>query len=140
MEELPFFRGNPEDDVLLDDLTSRHVFPNNERHFGHLFDVEEFRWRNPEVRRQILEQIGGRTGFDPQYYEDKNTYVEDAVKCFDAHRRTIPCIDWHSDKKRIGNPTKLGWESGPKVYLCDFCPVRSTVDTSKRAKRGLYKE
>jgi hypothetical protein len=82
--------------------------------------------------------MGGKTGFDPQYYEDKNTYVEDAAKCFTAHRRQIPCIDWHSDKKRIGNPTKLGWEAGPKVYLCDFCVVRSSVDTEKRHQAGEY--
>jgi len=77
------------------------------------------------------------TGFHPEFYATKDTYAEDALRCYKAHRRPkgTDCIDWHSDTKRL---TPAEWK-GREVYLCDFCPVASTVMTEIRHRRGAYK-
>jgi hypothetical protein len=65
------------------------------------------------------------------------------MRCYNQHGRPVVlepgCPDYKDGKKRIGNPSKMGWQAGPKVYLCDFCPYKSTVETAVNFKRGLYK-
>jgi hypothetical protein len=78
------------------------------------------------------------TGFHPEFYATKDTYREDALRCYKAHRRPkgTDCVDWRADTKRL---TPEGWR-GREVYLCDFCPVFSTVMTEIRHRRGAYKK
>lgn len=87
---------------------------------------------------EILKGLKERwTGFEPEFYATKDTFTEDALRCYDLHRRPkgTDCIDWQSDRKRL-TP-----ENRPKhVYLCDFCPVASTVATAMRHVRGMYRK
>ena len=90
-------------------------------------------------RDDILKNLKERwTGFDPEFYATKDTYIEDAGYCFNAHRRPqgTDCIDWHSDRKRL---TPAGWK-GQEVYLCDFCPVSTAVETARRWAKGWYRK
>lgn len=139
---MPDYAGPVEGDVVLDDLVNRHPrFPNGEPHKALLMRVEEKYWNDVSARKQILAELGLTHGLGDEWYADKCTYEEEALRCFNNHSRPKQgCIDWQDDNKRIGNPTKIGWKAGPKVYLCNFCPVRSWVDTQKRHAKGLYKE
>lgn len=136
VEDLPWYEGPPEGDDLLEYLVAKHVFPNGERHFGHLMDIERQWWDSPPARKQILEELGLTTGLGTETYAHIETFKEEAAKCFKAHRRSIPCIDWESDKKRLQNPTKEGWRNWRRnplsVYLCHFCPVAASVEHAKR--------
>lgn len=140
IEELPDFEGQPENDVLLDNLVQRHRFPNGEEHVGGLAHVEDADWEDEHRRKAILNEINNtskQTGFQGDYYDSKNTYQEDAMKCFRKHKRPEGfCIDWKSEKKRIGDPMKN--PMAPKVFLCDFCPVASTVMEAQRYEYGAY--
>jgi hypothetical protein len=144
LEELPDFQGDPRDDVLLDHLVMehnrRHPHVNDANNF--LLRVSEEKWRHPRTRRAIHKQIWADRegkGFVPEYYASRSTFIEDANKCFVQHNRSIPCIDWQSDRKRIGNPTKEGWrEARVKVYLCHFCPVASKVMEARNEQLGRY--
>jgi len=141
IEELPDFTGPVEHDVLLDHAVEPHKFPNGEPHFGNLADVDEVAWRDDSQRQQIIDQIRSKTtGLAGEFYATVNTFEADAMKCYSRHNRPDQgCIDWKIEKKRLGNPTKLGWQAGPKVYLCDFCPVKSWVKTQERHQAGAYK-
>lgn len=147
IEELPDYHGPPEYDVLLDQAVEAHRFPNGEEHIGVLTDVETRHWNNNSTRAEILKQIGrGKKpgeaeGAGSEFYATSNTYQADALKCYGKHGRPEGgCIDWQIDKKRIGNPTKAGWQIGPKIYLCDFCPVATWVKTQQRSQAGAYDE
>lgn len=140
LEELPDFRGRAEDDHTLDHLVMEHQrrHPFHDASDAFLLRVSEEMWRRN--KRQISEQIWSDVrqegGFVPEYYASRDTFKEDAVKCHIEHNRQVPCIDWRVDRKRIGNPTKQGWSEGRvKVYLCDFCPVRTFVE-AKKAEQG----
>lgn len=136
LEELPDYKGDPRGDTLLDILTERHKFPDGSRHFGQVLRVEKKHWENKSTRRAIENQIReskGHSGLDTSFYESKNTFQEDAMKCFSDHNRNPRCSDYKSDKKRLSPGTaadrkKLGLgPSSIKTYLCDFCPVKSIV-------------
>lgn len=139
LDKLPDFEGDFHDDVLLENLISeKHCFPNGERHRGNLFSVEQKTWDRLDVRTQIEKDI-----WKEQYERaaTRDTYEMDALACYNKHNRPKEgCIDWKDDRKRIGNPTTEGWRQGRvKVYLCDFCPVKSWVATSIRHKNGQYR-
>ena len=138
-EEVPDFEGPAEYDVLLEHLVQRHRHPNGEEHIGQLLRVERKHWDSPKIKREILSKMWlGTTGFDPEFYASKSTFQEDALKCFNQHQRPSEgCIDWKNSEKRLGNPSKLGWERGPKVYLCDFCPVRAHVAKKVNDAKGI---
>jgi hypothetical protein len=88
-------------------------------------------------RDDILKGLGERwTGFDPEFYATKDTFQEDAMRCFNLHRRPqgADCIDWQADYRRV---TPHDWK-GRNVYLCDFCPVASSVKTAQRLALGVY--
>lgn len=142
IEELPDFKGNPRDDHLLEHLSSKHRFPNGEEHVGALCDVEKDQWENDAVRQEIVAHIGkpsDHTGLEPEYYATKNTFQADALACYSQHNRPKQgCIDWKDDRKRLGNPSQD--PRAPKVYLCDFCPVKTYVVTEQRHRAGLYKD
>jgi hypothetical protein len=142
IEELPDYDGPVEYDVLLENLVEAHVYPNGEKHFGNMATAPDAEWADPYMREQIVKQIASKTtGMESEFYATKNTYAEDALKCYSRHHRPDQgCIDWQDSTKRIGNPSKMGWQVGPKVYLCDFCPVASWVATEQHHEQGLYKE
>jgi hypothetical protein len=87
----------------------------------------------------VLKGLGERwTGFHPEYYATKDTYKEDAMRCYNLHRRPkgTDCIDYRDDNRKL---TGKSWPKDRAVYLCDFCPVSSQVTTAIRAAAGMYK-
>ena len=138
-------------DIHLDYVSEPH---RRQEHEGNLVHVPDEQWANEKVREDIVEQIraamkGGTTGLDPEAYALKDTFQEEALKCFDAHRRPQDgCIDWHDKSKRIGN-SLLNWNerktlkqmgvAPKKQFLCDFCPCASQVQGKKFEKKGLYR-
>lgn len=88
-------------------------------------------------RDDVLKGLQERwTGFHPEFYAQKDSYTEDAMRCFNLHRRPqgADCIDWHDDGRRV---TPNSWK-GREVYLCDFCPVASAVTTAQRMALHMY--
>lgn len=111
-------------------------------------------WADPERRKRILRQVWAHVddqhaGYPDEFYAARDTYREDAVKCYRQHRSPgdgsgpHACIDYRIDAKRL---TDSDWkERGAKVgiqredvYLCSFCPYQSIVTTRKRMQRGEY--
>jgi len=90
-------------------------------------------------RDDVLKGLQERwTGFHPEFYATKDTYREDAMRCFNLHRRPkgTDCIDWRDDGRKL---TNRDWPADKAVYLCDFCPVASQVTTAIRHAAGMYK-
>jgi hypothetical protein len=155
-EELPDWDGAVEEDFLLEVSISKHVFPSGEPHVGKLFKVPLKAWMNPEQRKGVLEQLGkgGSAGLDEidpdkSFYDTKMTFMEDAMNCYKAHLQPkLGCPEYGSPEKRILPKTaveraELGLPSpkdapGPRIYVCNFCPVHSIVTTNKRAAAGMY--
>ena len=79
------------------------------------------------------------TGFYPEFYATKDTYREDAMRCFNLHRRPqgTDCIDYRDDNRKLSG---RDWPQDRSVYLCDFCPVKTAVDTAIRHAAGMYKK
>lgn len=147
LEQLEDFQGDPRDDVILETLVSRHVFPSGEPHKGQLMDVAAKHWDSRATRAAIQRQIresSGHTGLDSEFYAAKDTFTEDALKCFAAHNRNPVCPDYKSDAKIIlpdtaGERRELGLsvKDRPKRWLCEFCPVHSLVKQAQYQKAGL---
>ena len=152
LEEVPDYQGPPEGDVLLEMVASRHEGPrpvegskvtdrlphdHGQRHIGNMMVIDPKDWADETKRKEILRQAGKEvTGLDQDFYDTRNTFIEDAGKCFNAHQRPKDfCIDWHNESKRLSDPMKN--PQAPKVYLCDFCVVSSRVNT-KKAESGLW--
>jgi len=107
----------------------------------------------PKIQAEIVKQIkGGSEGLDAfqtNFYATKNQFAEDAMSCYSDHNRPKgQCSDYKSDKKLLKPDTdaerkyagleKAG-KTGPKVYLCDFCHVKSFNMTKSNEHKGLYK-
>lgn len=153
-EELPDFQGRPEDDTLLALLVERHQSA-GVPHACTPFRVGVKLWSVERVRNAIIKQIreqtnGGLDELDPTYYATRSMFYEDAMVCYAKHLRPQDsCPDWMNETKRLVPNTaaerkELGLTApnksqATKVYLCDFCPVKSIVMTKKRAAAGLYK-
>jgi hypothetical protein len=154
VEELPLYDG-PQwleaHDPLLDNLVQRHVQKHgdiNPEAAALLVAPEEIctcakcrgQYTFWEAHRdEILKGLQERwTGFHPEFYATKDTYTEDALKCYIRHRRPkgTDCIDWQADSKRL---TPADWK-GREVFLCDFCPCAIAVTTAMRHAKGMYKE
>jgi len=138
IDELPPYSGPAGQDVLLDNLLqSKHIYASGTTHEVTLLTMSAKLWNDKTIQPRIVKQLsaGGSQGLDEldaDYYATRNTYQEDALACFSRHARPKEgCIDYENPDKRIGNPTKEGWQSGPRVYLCNFCPVQSWVDKKK---------
>lgn len=145
LEEIPDFEGNPDDDHVLATLIDRrHTEHSGTTHLGQLMRVEKKHWESPSTRKEILRQLkeqhgGGNTGFDPEFYEARDTFKEDAATCFKKHNRNPNCGDYESDKMRLVPDTKherkeagMGrYQSAKDVYLCHFCPVQALVNNSR---------
>lgn len=144
IEELPPYDGPVQKDILLEDTLSRHMTEWS-THEVALIRVPESYWRNKPVQDRIVQQIsqGGSRGIEEleeaqDYYGTRDTYREDALKCFNRHQRPKEgCIDYQNPDKRIGNPTSEGWKTGPRVYACNFCPVQVWVDKKKAEGAGV---
>lgn len=90
-------------------------------------------------RDDILKGLQERwTGFHPEFYATKDTFIEDAGYCYNRHRRPqgADCVDYKDLSKRL---TPVTWK-GQEVYLCDFCPVSAAVTMEQRWKAGLYRK
>lgn len=155
IEEIPDYEGDPEYDDLLQILVERHEttgIPHN----GTLFKVGVNTWSQEKYRNEIIDQIREKGGqglanLDPDYYNTKATFYEDAMKCYSLHLRPVDhCYDWKNERKRLLPKTaELRKDAGlaapsqslsTKVYLCDFCPVKSMVMTKQRKAAGMYNE
>jgi hypothetical protein len=168
IETLPLYDGPPQleaQDPILDNVVRRHVQKHGDINpegaallvasedpcnCGEktTFDVRGRRLAPSRVRGhhtfweghrdEILKGLRERwTGFDPWVYAEISTFKEDAMRCFNLHRRPqgTDCIDYQTDSRRI---TPHDWK-GRNVYLCEFCPVNSAVETAKRHLAGMYK-
>lgn len=142
IEEMPLAPDLPagEVDPLLANVWGRHGHaqiviggPDPE---VQLLAVKNEDWSNQRIKDEILRELGQKwVGFHPEFYATKNTYQEDALHCFSRHSRPKDgCIDWKDSSKRL---TPQDWTKA-HVYLCDFCPVASTVTTKIRMARGDY--
>ena len=150
IEEFPLWEGPPADeatDPLLNDLVHRHQqVHGSEKPSANLLSVDEepctckgcrgqqTKWQGHKT--EILGQLQERwTGFHPEFYATKDTFSEDALKCYSRHSRPKDgCIDWRDDKKRL---TPRDWKHN-HVYLCDFCPCSTYYTTKLRMARGAY--
>lgn len=158
MDVIPDFVGNPEDDVTLHYTDEKHGGHTQQPHTRALHRIPQKFWDNDKLKKQIVDGMWEDvTGFTPDYYAARDNLKEDATKCFVAHHRAIPCIDWHEDSKRLRAPTgelrrqlakdiprnlhhidrdRLA-KGAPVQFLCDYCPVKIAVDRRKREERGL---
>ena len=147
-EELPDWEGHPDDDVLLQITVERHQQP--APHVGLLFKFPVKYWARPDVKESIMKQIQeGSSGLDvfgTKFYDTKSTFQQDAMNCFALHNRPVgQCGDYKSDKKILKPDTAkerkaegLAESKAPKVYLCDFCPVKSYNMKKYNQSKGAY--
>ena len=148
LEELPPYDGPVEQDHLLAIACETHVFPSGEPHKGKLFVIPLRAWANTESKKEIIRQIkgGGSKGLDElddKFYESRSTFMDDAMKCYVAHRKpTDGCSDYQMKEKMLVPNTikerraegmeKYEDSPGKKTYLCDFCPVSVIVNKRKQ--------
>lgn len=155
-EEVPDYGGSDPVDPLIEELVMQHNIRNPLAHGGqriHHSPIRLFRFddaayaKNPEKCLELAMEQNKTDGFTAWASEVRNTFGDDALKCFSAHRRPSEgCIDYHDDSKRLGRPTPEGRKvarSNQEVvantpFLCDFCPVSTFVTTQIRTKAGLY--
>jgi hypothetical protein len=155
IEELPDYEGDPQYDDLLELLIEKHETA-GVPHQGSLFKIGVKLWSQEKYRTEIISQMrekvgGGLANLDPDYYTTKATFYEDAMKCYSLHLRPVDsCYDWKNERKRLLPKTaelrkdaglvSPSQSQGTKVYLCDFCPVKSVVMTKQRKAAGMYNE
>jgi hypothetical protein len=155
LEEIPDYQGDPKYDHVLEALIQRkHTEPSGQTHIGQLMKVEKQHWESPSTRREILRQLkakagGGSTGFEPEFYNQRDTFREDAMACWKKHFRNPDCNEYDAEKMRLIPDTsaerkeagmgKYELAAGDYVTLCRFCPVHTKVMEDRRWKAGLYK-
>lgn len=152
IEPLPWFDGPPEHDETLISRLAGHRTPEGHPHRGNLCTVSEVSWKDPGRREKILSELsaargGGDTGLGTKMYEVRDTFEEDAYKCWNArHGRTENCEDYKDDRMRLipdtreerrelRMPTKARDRPGGS-YLCDFCVYKSIVQKRVMKARG----
>lgn len=157
IEEIPDYDGpdggenTMEYDLNLKFFTDDHVNKGCSRDNFTIYRFPTRFWIIPKVKDGIIAQLkDGAQGLDvfgTNFYDTKNNFSADAMNCWiREHNQTKDCADYKSDKKRLKPGTAaeraaIGLEkegSGPKVYLCDYCPVKSIVQEKAYKKRGLY--
>lgn len=149
IEELPSGDEDP-GDVLLEITVERHT--HSEFTHGNLVNVPKGVWMAPKSRQGVIDYLNGELSsgmdsFGTKFYETKSQFSEDAMSCFSLHNRPRgQCSDYRSEKKWLspkteqerrlaGLPTK---NHAKKVYLCDFCPVKSFNMMKHNESTGLY--
>lgn len=118
-----------------------------------LASVETKHWDNPktqeDIKKQMLDQFG-LTGLDSEFYDTQNTFKQDALTCYQAHRRpdytAVGCQDYLSGSKEIKPNTSVERKAAGipsydqtkvrKSYLCEFCPYHAQVVSHERMKRS----
>lgn len=156
LEELPDFTPLHKEhvDPLLEELVMRHNVRDPMAHGGEetlplsVMVVDEKTWA--ENKDEIIKGIKAKhpkTADDADFVLDSvNTFKEDAMACYNRHRRPEQCVDYRDSSKRIGRPTEEGrraMKGLPKQndpFLCDFCPCQTRVQTEINFRKGLYKE
>jgi hypothetical protein len=132
---------------FIDQHIERKCTNADDRRVGHLPTKY---WVIPKVKESIIQQLQtGSQGLDvfgTQFYATKENFTSDAMTCWIAHKQTKDCGDYKSEKKLLTPDTakerkeagldKAG--NGPKVYLCDYCPVKSVIQEKAYKKKGLY--
>jgi hypothetical protein len=109
-------------------------------------------WKDPEYRKQMTEQIlkgNGKTGFDQEFYDIRDTFKEDALACYQRHNRpafksnTQPkCADYLShnmeikpntarERKVAGLPTYDETKT-KRSFICEHCPYHQSVKNELR--------
>lgn len=131
---------------------AEHQFTDGRPHApATLADIEKKLWDDPQVRKNFLSDIptvtgwpGGGEGLGQTLYDVKSTFMEDAATCWAQHNRTTDCGDYKSKKKLLAPDTKserrdLGLSAAhPTTYLCDYCPVKSIVQTKAYSDKYRY--
>ena len=133
VDEIPDWEGRVEDDPYLQVVVDKH----GPSHEGQLFRLPIGLWLMEDAKKHIIEQVRGGSkclaAFDPEYYNTRSTFMEDAQKCYQLHLRPKgQCPEFRSERKQLLPNTKAERKeaglpltpTGPKAYLCDFCPVR----------------
>jgi hypothetical protein len=164
LEVLPDYpqAANPQDDASLHYVNEKHGGETQNPHNGALHRIEKRVWEDRAAKRQIVDEMWkGTTGFTPSYYDVKDQMRDDAVTCWNEHRKPNseqPCLDYRDNSKIIRPPTRkdrkqmarelelAGQRNNidldrlandmPKLYLCSFCPYQTVVDHKKRMMRG----
>jgi hypothetical protein len=152
IDELPDFDGPPEFDDVLEALLRRHETPSGLRHVGKLFDVDVLVWQNEEARRGIIKQIkgGGSAGlaeFDATFYDTRNTFFDDAMKCYSQHLRPKgACPDWmseqdpparHEGRAEGRGPRRPEQDAGGEGQVVPFCPAQRYYAKRAQDAAGL---
>ena len=139
-----------------DDLLEYVIAPHKQQeHRGTLMHIDQEDWEDDKKRDGILKEIrdglGKTPGLDPEAYAMRDTFQEDALKCFSAHNRPQGgCIDYKDRSKRIGNSMltdeeradvkKFGLKRVQQRYLCEWCPVHTNyVEKKQNEASGLYR-
>ena len=165
IETVPAYSGDPDEDFLLKGLLERHG--HREMNLGgdmpdmRIGNVWLDEWSDSEKQREIIKTIReseGHTGLGDEFYAAHDTYREEAGKCFNAHRRPTECIDYQTPGKLLGNTltdsadvdemahdmrrskrelARSLFQARQKVYLCDFCVVKSVV---MQKEQGTWSE
>jgi hypothetical protein len=144
-------------DVVLNVALEKHKDGVERRpHVGQMFRVQEADWLTPVNQEQIREQViakfdpNAETGLGAAAYAMRDTFREDAMTCWTRdHNRNPGCPDYMSDTKRLvpGTDAERKEAGIPKFdkhnpatqrFLCEYCPVHSLVQQSKRKKAGMY--
>lgn len=145
IDELPSAEEDP-GNILLEITVERH----GEDHTGLLYNVPKVIWMSEKMKPEVIKQItGGSSGLDvfgTQFYQTRMQFGEDAMTCYAQHNRPKgQCPDYKSSKKELKPGTArerrlegLGESTGPKVYLCDFCPVKTYNQKRAFEAKGLY--
>lgn len=144
IDELPSADEDP-GDVLLNITVERH----GEMHFGRLWNVPKAVWMTPALKEDVIKQLSGGEGegLGLPFYNTRMQFAEDAMTCYSLHNRPKgQCPDYKSDKKKLSAGTekmrkaeKLDAYSGPTIYLCDFCPVKSFNMVKYHDEKGISK-
>jgi hypothetical protein len=153
IDTFPLYDGPKEleaEDPILDGMVRRHVQMHGDINpeVAALFTVGEDKCNCKQCHGMftmweahhdlVLKGLQERwTGFHPEWYATKDTLKEDAMRCYNLHRRPkgADCIDWMDDSRRL---TPESWPKDKTVYLCHFCPVATAVVTKKRLMRHMY--
>lgn len=146
VEELPDYDGPPEHDYALQYVVAPHQ---RGGHRGQLIHVDDGEWsRNQSEILQEFWKKAGYTGFYPQFYAAHNTLKEDALKCYDKHRRPQEyCPDWKDKSKLLGNQLFTSAKEKKEIprkelpeqkYLCQWCPMASKYEQDQVDK--LFKK
>jgi hypothetical protein len=159
MDELPSYEGSPDSDVFLNELVEKHHSIDSTAHAGEdvarIINITDPNGKgvSPEFwdknRKEIIKQLSGQFVNEGVAWatDSRNTWMEDAMVCYNRHRRPKDgCPDYRDDSKRIGRPTKEGQAVLKDQYklgrrdpcICDFCPVKSGVQTKINLKAGMY--